>query len=120
MSDRETFIGEAIRPDAATFNALALIGGVPEMPKRFTWRDETFEVAEVLETWKELGPAKEGGPHQYLRKHWFRIRTTSGDEMKIYFERTARSAKQRRTRWWLYALLPAQDRQAGEKHPREE
>ena len=98
----EEFISEEIKPDASTFNAHALIGGAPTMPKTFTWRGEAFEVGAVLETWKETGPAREAGNTQYLRKHWFRIRTTSGQVMKIYFERSARSAKQRKTRWWLY------------------
>jgi len=103
MTCEEEFISERIKPDASTFNAFALIGGEPGMPGKFTWRGESFEVAEVLEKWKETGRAREGGTSRYLRKHWFRIRTTSGDEMKIYFERSARSAKGQKTRWWLYA-----------------
>ena len=113
MTNGEEFLGEAIKPDAGTFNTLALVGREPALPHRFTWRGETFEVAEVLEKWKELGPAKEGGRSQYLRKHWFRIRATSGDEMKIYFERTARSAKQRKTRWWLYSVSHEQGGRTG-------
>jgi len=110
---KEQFVGERLKPDAATFNTFALVGGVPQMPKRFTWRGETFEVAEVLDGWKELGPAKEGGARQYLRKHWFHIRTTTGEEMKIYFERTARSTKMRKTRWWLYSLVPTRKGRKG-------
>ena len=106
---KEGFVGEQLKPDGSTFNAFALIGGAPAMPKRFRWRERDFEVAEVLEQWKELGPAREGGSSQYLRKHWFRIRTTTNDEMKIYFERTARSTRQRKTRWWLYSMTSARD-----------
>ena len=102
----EQFIGEPIKPDGSTFNAFALVGGEPGMPRKFTWRGEEFEVAEVREKWKETGPAREGGESRYLRKHWFRVRTTTGEDMKIYFERTARSTKQRKTRWWLYSRKP--------------
>ena len=31
------------------------------------------------------------------RKHWFRIRTTDGGEMKVYFERQGRSGRKHKT-----------------------
>jgi len=101
------FIGEAIRPDADSFNARCLAGGEPAMPRRFAWRGEDFVVAGVLERWKTTGDCTSGSGEQYVRRHWFRVRTTSGDEMKIYFERQARSTRERRTRWWLYSLSRA-------------
>jgi len=109
----EEFIGEPIQPDASSFDARRLVGGAPDVPRKFRWRQTDFELAEVLERWKETGRAREGGSRQYLRKHWFRIRTTSLDEMKIYFERTARSSRMRKTRWWLYSVLPAPQAPSG-------
>jgi hypothetical protein len=106
MTDEE-FIGEAIKPDADTFNAHSLIGGEPAMPRLFTWRGEQFVVAEVLEKWKTAGDCRSGSTEQYVRKHWFRIRTSSGDEMKVYFERQPRSGRERKTRWWLYSMKSA-------------
>ena len=52
------------------------------------------DLAKVLETWKQSGPCKSGSNEKYLRKHWFRIRTTDGLEMEIYFDRQARSKHQ--------------------------
>ena len=104
MTRREQFISEQIKPDSDGFNAMCLLGGAPSMPRAFTWRGEDFTVADVMESWKETGPCTHGSSEQYVRKHWFRVRTTSGDEMKIYFERQARSTKQRKARWWLYTI----------------
>ena len=66
--------------------------------------DAEYTVAEVLEEWKETGPCHHGSGERYVRKHWFRLRMASGEEMKLYFERHARSAKQMKQRWWLYTV----------------
>jgi len=73
------------------------------LPQCFTWRDTQYTVAELLDSWKESGKCTHGS-EMYLRKHWFEIRTVSGEVMKIYFERKARSAKQAKQRWWLYTM----------------
>jgi len=78
--------------------------GEPGLPRRFLWRDEEYEIDTVLEQWKETGPCKSGSDEQYVRKHWYRVRTTNGAEMRIYFERQARSGRERTKRWWLYAV----------------
>ncbi len=100
----EEFISEPIQPVAGTFDTTAMTRGEPGLPKRFTWRDQEYEVAEVLEVWKESGPCKSGGPEMYLRKHWLKIRTENGMEMTIYFERQARSKSRNKARWWLYTI----------------
>ncbi|NQU41698.1 hypothetical protein HQ520_00320 [bacterium] len=46
-----------------------------------------------------------GSGERYVRKHWFRIRTTDGQEMKLYFERQARSAREAKKRWWLHSVI---------------
>ena len=45
-----------------------------------------------------------GSREQYLRKHWFKIRTKDHQIMTLYFDRQARSVGQQRHRWWLYTL----------------
>ena len=109
MTTKEQCVSEQIKPDSDGFNAMCLVGGAPSMPRAFRWRGEEFVVAEVVDVWKETGPCTHGSAEQYVRKHWFHVRTTSGDEMKIYFERQARSAKQRKTRWWLYTITHSDD-----------
>ena len=61
----------------------------------------------MLERWKDTGPCTSGGGEKYLRKHWFRVRTTDGREMKLYFERQARRGSRQTSRWWLYTVAAA-------------
>lgn len=91
-------------PVAGTFDAAGMTRGEPGLPGRFVWRDREYAVAEVLEAWKETGPCRSGSNEQYLRKHWYKIRTDDGTEMTLYFERQARTKRQRKERWWLYTV----------------
>ena len=100
----EEFIGEPISPVAGQFATVAMSRGEPALPGRFSWRGREHSVAEVLKVWKETGPCRSGGGEQYLRKHWYRIRTAEGIVMTIYFERQPRSGGSSKTRWWLYAI----------------
>jgi phosphoribosylglycinamide formyltransferase-1 len=104
---QEQFVCEPIRPVAGTMDVAGMLRGEPGLPQRFTWRGAEYAVAEVLETWKDTGPCRSGAPEQYVRKHWFRIRTTGGEEMKVYFDRQARSKRERKTRWWLHTVRAA-------------
>ena len=101
----EEFVSEPIKPVEGTFDAAAMSRGEPGLPGRFIWRDKEYTVADVLEVWKEQGPCESGGPEQYLRKHWYRIRTGDGLIMTIYFERQPRSKSQNKMRWWLYTII---------------
>ena len=100
----EEFVSEPIVPVAGTFDATGMTRGEPGLPNSFLWREQEYTTAEVLEAWKETGPCRTGGPEQYLRKHWFKIRTDHGLEMTIYFERQARARPQGKKRWWLYTV----------------
>ena len=101
---RERFVSEALQPAGDSIDTAGMASGEPGVPRRFAWDGRDFEVAEILETWKSTSGCSHGGGEAYVRKHWFRVRTTDGSEMKIYFERQARSAGQRTTRWWLFAI----------------
>ncbi len=100
----ERFVSEPIQPEAGTFDATGMTRGEPGLPKQFTWRDQQYTVAEIIEAWKEDGPCRNGSPEMYLRKHWYRVRTAEGPEMTIYFERQARSKQHNKKRWWLYTV----------------
>lgn len=103
MSER--LISEAITPFKDSFDLSDTPVGEPPLPRHFTWRGDEYMVAHILERHRELGrDATHGSKEMYLRKHWFRVRTTSGHVMKIYFERHAKSRAQRKTRWWLYTI----------------
>jgi len=101
------FVGEAIEPVAGTMDNRRMARGEPGLPKRFVWRGQ--EVAEVLEQWKQTGPCTSGSDEQYVRKHWYRVRTTAGAEMNLYFERQPRSTRERKVRWWLHTAWLAED-----------
>lgn len=90
----ERFISEPIQPVADSVDLSGSPSGVE------------YTVEEIVDSWKETGRDRtHGSKEQYVRKHWFHVRTTSGHEMKLYFERQAKSKAQRMTRWWLFTLL---------------
>ena len=107
----ERFVSEAIRPLFAEDSGLAsdhpAAIGEPILPTGFVWREQEYAVGEVLESWKELSPCHSGSDERYVRKHWYRIRTAEGVEMKIYFERQARSKGAATRRWWLFSRADA-------------
>ena len=107
---QEMFVSEEIRPVPGTADVRGMAAGEPGLPGRFTWRGREYAVAEILEKWKETGDCRSGSDERYVRKHWFRIRTAGGDEMKIYFERQPRSRAAKKARWWMYSV-------AAEKKP---
>jgi hypothetical protein len=116
----EEFVGEQIKPVPGAVHTLGMTRREPGLPRFFTWRGERCEVAQVLDRWKETGPCTSGSGEQYLRKHWFRVRTTSGQDMKLYFERQARRGSPQKSRWWLYSVAPAAEARAeteGKPHP---
>ena len=101
---REQLISERLEPVLAEVDARRVVIGAPLLPTRFVWRGKEYRVAEVLEEWKETGPCHHGSGERYVRKHWFRLRMTTGEEFKVYFERHARSPKELKQRWWLYTV----------------
>lgn len=103
---KETFVGEAITPEDLSFSVAAMAMGKPGLPRNFSWKGGRFSVIEVLEEWKECGDCRHGSGERYVRKHWFRVRTTADLEMKIYFERQGRSSGG--SRWRLYSIIDGQ------------
>ena len=57
----------------------------------------------MLETSREYGDCKHGSGERYLRKHCFRLRTTDGHVLRIYFQRTFGRARPS-ARWWLHSI----------------
>ena len=98
----ETFIGEPIAPENMSFSVSPMAMGKPGLPRKFAWKGGSFSVLEVLEEWKECGNCRHGSGERYVRKHWFRVRTTEDLEMRIYFERQGRSSGG--SRWRLYTI----------------
>ncbi len=103
-SPREKLISEPIQRAGEVIDTLVREPGGPGVPRRFLWRGREHAIAEVLEQWRETGPCRSGSREQYTRKHWFRVKTAEGLEMKLYFERQARSKREQKIRWWLYSI----------------
>ena len=82
-SMNETFIGEAITPEDMSFSVSPMAMGKPGLPRTFSWKGRRFSVIEVLEEWKESGNCRHGSGERYVRKHWFRVRTTEDHVMSI-------------------------------------
>ena len=81
-----------------------MAAGEPGLPRAFVWRRKTFEVAEVVRSWRETGPCHHGSGERYVRKHWYEVRLTTGATAKLYFERQPRAKTQVKRRWWLFSM----------------
>ena len=99
---QESFVGEGIVPECQSFCTSGMATGKPGLPLSFSWRGKRFSIVEVLEEWKDCGDCRHGSGERYIRKHWFRVRTTEAQEMRIYFERQGRSSGG--SRWRLYSI----------------
>lgn len=108
------FVSEMIDPVEGAFAGAATAAGEPGLPLRFRWRDTEYEVAKVLGTWKTTGGCRHGSGEQYVRKHWFRVETTGGLEMELYFDRQART-KHVKQRWWLATVTEPGTAQGGDQ-----
>ncbi len=99
------FVCEAMIPVAGTFDSSAMVAGEPGLPARFQWRGSEYEIARVLSAWKTTGPCTHGSGERYVRRHWYRIETTDGSTMELYFDRRPR-VRQKLQRWWVATLVP--------------
>ncbi len=97
-----TFISEPITPDGS-FDPTGMASGEPGLPGRFRWRGREWIVAGVLETSREYGDCKHGSGERYLRRHCFRLRTTDGHVLRIYFQRSFGRGRPS-ARWWLRSI----------------
>jgi hypothetical protein len=100
---RESFVSEPIEPRPGSFEAAAMARGEPGLPGAFTWRGAEYVVALVVESWRSHGRSP-GGTEMYLRKHWYRVATTTGEIMTLYFDRQPRRGRApAKGRWTLYS-----------------
>ncbi len=98
-------VSEPISPLAGTFDSSAMGRGEPGLPLGFTWRGDSYEIAEVLAMWKES--QREGGLSSadlYLRRHYYRLKMGDGGVWTTYFTRQADRSGLGRNRWFLYTV----------------
>lgn len=101
------FVGAPVEPEPGSFDAASMARGQPGLPRRFAWDGRTWEVDEVIAQWKTTGDCTHGSGEQYVRRHWFDIRTTDGTRMTLYADRRPRKGKPARQRWWLFETSEA-------------
>jgi len=97
----EEFVSEQIVPMVGTFDASAMSRGEPGLPGGFTWRNTRYAVGRLMSKWKTS--SLERG-ELYLRRHWFRIETTTGEHMTLYCQRQTKNPKKPQARWWVYSV----------------
>ena len=99
-----SFISEPIEPLAGSFDTAGMARGEPGVPLQFRWRRKDYAVAAVLETWKGHGDCRNGSGERYVRRHDFRVHTTTGEIFHLYFQRTVGRGKMPKARWWLHSI----------------
>jgi hypothetical protein len=105
IDTRESFISEPIAPESGSFALAGMARGEPGLPAAFVWRGKQYAVAGVLESSKSTGADRSGGSERYVRKHWYRVRTTTGEVMTLYFTRQPGAGRRRsRQRWTLFSM----------------
>ena len=78
------------------------VPGEPCLPAAFKWKGRTITISTVMEKWKQTGDCHHGSGEHYVRKHWYRVRSEDGSEMKLYCERQPRGRGS--SRWRLYTI----------------
>lgn len=106
------FIGEEISAD---WNVPPQREKTPRCPDRFTWRDDTFEVAELLGEWRDYG--RRGRMTSNMRpeharrarltgswgvgRFYFRVRVSNGRVFELYYDRAPKNIDERQGAWFL-------------------
>ena len=75
------FIGEKITVETT---------GTVKEPERFTWRETTYEIVEIVMNWQDWGFSAGAKKRDWMaRRHrnYFRVRTDSGEVFEIYHDR---------------------------------
>lgn len=90
---------EAVDVDPSSYDTASMARGEPGIPRRFRWRGETFEIAEILDGARETGACHHGSGERYVRRHVSRARTTDGAIVTLSGERASRGP-----RWILRSI----------------
>ena len=92
-----------------------LLEKVPPCPDAFTWREETFQITDLLEEWRDFERKGRSGRNMrpthlsraMVKGSWgvgrfcFRVRTEQGRIFEIYYDRAPGDASDRKGHWFL-------------------
>ncbi len=106
QGDDETFIGEPIEPKPGSFDPAMMARGGPGIPGVFTWRGREYRVLGIIGSWTGREPGKGmDKEYTYIRKHFYRVKVTTGEVMTLYFDRKPPSGRAKsRQRWHLFSV----------------
>ncbi len=110
-------------PVEVAFNQPPALEKTPPCPDAFTWRGETFQVAEMLAEWSDFTRrgrmARNMQPqHAAVASHrgswgvgrfFFRVRVQGGRIFEIYYDRTPKDAGDRKGKWFLFCERSEQE-----------
>jgi len=110
------FIGEAIEVE---FDDPPKLEKDPTCPKRFTWRDQTYAIVEILSEWRDYG--RRGRMASNMRPEhaataaqsgswgvgriFFRALTDSTQIFDLYYDRAPKNVGDRKGGWYLFREL---------------
>ena len=112
------FIGEPIQ---VQFDHPPPLEKKPGCPDRFVWRDEVYQVVELLSEWRDYG--RKGRMATNMRpshiatasrrgswgvgRNYFRVRIGTGQIFDLYYDRAPKSIDDRKGVWFLYREMSA-------------
>ncbi len=112
------FVGEEIMVE---FDRPPALEKKPGPPERFMWRNRKFGVVEILGEWHDfsrrgrmahnmrpdhaLAAARRGS--WGVGRDYFRVRVDTGQVFDIYYDRSPRSACERKGVWYLFREMKA-------------
>jgi hypothetical protein len=73
-------------------------GSEPPVPRAFRWDERALQISEVIRSWRST---KTDRGDAYLKRHWFLLRTVSGEKLEVYYDRESRRGQ---SQWWLYTI----------------
>ncbi len=106
-------------PIVVQFEKEPALDKMPHCPDRFSWRGQTYQVAEKLSEWhdyrrrgrmarnmsaRHLATASRRGSWG-VGRDYFRVRTETGQVFDLYYDRAPKSIDQRKGQWFLYREL---------------
>ena len=98
-------ISESIMPHAGTSDAAAMGRGEPGLPTGFTWRDRSFDINEILESWKHSSrESSRTGADLYLRRHYYKLAMSDGTIWIVYCLRQVPRSGNPKRMWFLYTV----------------
>lgn len=118
-SGKQGFIHFISEPIAVNFSAPPLHSKNPPCPDGFSWRNKDYKITECLSEWKDFSRSGRSA-HNMQEKHaqtasqhgswgvgkyFFDVRTDSGKDFRIYFDRAPKDAFDREGHWILLSEL---------------